>query len=50
MRIMFKVLERSIIYPLDNNNEKLEVIVEMLLKKIDGESQFCKGLMKMLHM
>ena len=46
---MFKVLERSIIYPFNNNNEKLEMIVEMLLK-IHWESQFYKGVMKMLHM
>ena len=32
MRITFKVLEKSIIYPLDNANEKLEMTVEMLLK------------------
>ena len=29
---MFKVLEKSKTYPLDNSNEKLEMAVEMQLK------------------
>ena len=33
---MFKVLERSIEYPLDNSNEKLEMTVEILLKYLLG--------------
>ena len=36
MRIMFEVLEKSIIYPLDNSNEKLKMTVEMLLKYLLG--------------
>ena len=31
MRIMLKFLEKSIIYPLDYSNEKLEITVEILL-------------------
>ena len=33
---MFKVLEKSIIYPLDNANEKLEMTVKMILKYLLG--------------
>ena len=36
MRIMFKVLKKSIIYPLDNSQEKLEMTVEMLFKYLLG--------------
>ena len=36
MKIMFKVLEKSMIYPLDIANEKLEMTVEMLLKYLLG--------------
>ena len=36
MRIMFEVLEKSIVYPLDNSNKKLEMTVEMLLKYLLG--------------
>ena len=32
MRIMFKDLEKSLISPLDNSKEKLEMTVEMLFK------------------
>ena len=44
---MFTVVERSIIYPLDNSNEKLEMTVEMLIKIFARESQFYKSAMKM---
>ena len=47
MRIVFKVLERSKYYPLDDSNEKLEMTLEMLLKIFAQESQFYKGVMKM---
>ena len=40
MRTMFKVLENSIIYPLDNSNEKLEMTVEMLLKYLLANSNY----------
>ena len=38
MRIMFEVLEKSILYPLDNSNEKLEMTVEMLFRYLLGNS------------
>ena len=44
---MFEELDRSITY-FNNSNEKLEITVEMLLKKTFArESQFYKGVMKM---
>ena len=33
---MFKVLEKPVIYPQDNSNDKLEMTVEMLLKYLHG--------------
>ena len=39
MRIMFKVLERSIVHPLDNSNGKLKMKVELLLNIFARESQ-----------
>ena len=36
MTIMFKVLEKSIIHPVDNSKEKLEMTVEMLVKYLLG--------------
>ena len=47
MRMVFKVLEISIIYPLDYSNEKLEMTVEMLLRMFTRESKFYKCVMKM---
>ena len=35
---MFEVLEKSILYPLDNSNEKLEMTVEMLFRYLLGNS------------
>ena len=46
MRIMFKVLERSIIYPLDNSNEKQEMTVEMLFKMFARDCHLYKSVMK----
>ena len=41
MRKMFDVLEKSIVYRLDNSNEKLEMTVEVLLKHLLGNPNTC---------